>query len=92
MARTREHYEATYRLLHAEADLAYSLDVFGDHLAENHDLGDLYGLDAVHLYLVKKHGWTPAQARDMSPEDKRLALTTEMEGYTLPKEAIFRQI
>lgn len=91
MARARDHFEATYQLLHAEADLVYTLDVFGDHLAEHHPLGDLYGMDAVHLYLVNKHGWMPAQVREMSSEDKRLALSHEMEGFTLPREAIFRR-
>lgn len=91
MARSRDHFEATYQLLHAEADLAYMLDVFGDKLAEQHQLGDLYGMDAVHLYLVNKHGWTPAQVRDMSSEDKRLALSEEMKEFTCPQEAIFRR-
>jgi len=92
MARTLKHFEATYQLLHAEADLAYMLDVFGDYLAENHKLGDLYGMEAVDLYLVNKHSWSPAQVRDMSPRDKRLVLAEEMEGFTVPKEAnLFRK-
>lgn len=92
MARTREHYETCYRVYHAEADLAYSLDVFGDQLAEQNGLPpDLYGIDAVNFYLIKKHNWTPTQVREMSAEDKRLALSEEMQKFKMPKNAILKQ-
>lgn len=88
--RSRELYESTYQLYRAEADLAYALDVFGDHLAEGNNFpADVTGMEAVNLFLIKKHGWTPAQVREMSPEDKRFALSAEMQSFTIPKYALF---
>lgn len=89
--KTREHYEATYRLRHAEGQLAYTPTVFGDELAKRQQYkSDLDGLEAVYYYLIQKHHWTPAVVKGMSYEDLRFALSEEMNGFVLPKEAIFR--
>ena len=82
-----EMHSITHRLRHAEADLAYSLDCFGDHLAEREGYKAHKGIDAVHYFLVLKFGWTPAQVRTMHPEDVRFAMEEEMAGWLLPKEA-----
>ena len=90
MSKSREHYEIHYRLRHAEADLAYLLDVFGDTLAAKKLVpSELSDMDAVNYYLVRKFNWTPGEVRSMSAEDKRFALTEEMKGFGLPKEANF---
>lgn len=90
MSISRERYENIYNLRMAEAHLSYSLDVFGDKLvSENLAPADLDGIEAVNYYLVRKFNWTPSQVRGMSAEDKRFALTEEMKGFTLPKQAVF---
>lgn len=90
MPRSRSHYETTLRLYQAEAEMAYILDVFGDHLAKTHLLPpDLYGIPAVNYYLMQKHNWTKSQLEQMSSEEKRFALSAELTGYRLPPEAQF---
>lgn len=83
-----DSFETRKRLHDAEAGLAYSLDVFGDHLAKQQSYkAGLDGLDAVRYYLMQKHHWLPREVRSMSPEDLRFALSEELAGWTLPKEA-----
>ncbi len=90
MPRSRSHYETTLRVYQAEAEMAYLLDVFGDHLAKTYLLPpDLYGIPAVNYYLMQKHNWTRSQLEQMSSEEKRFALSAEMTGYRLPPEAQF---
>ncbi|RRV41271.1 hypothetical protein EGJ86_07245 [Pseudomonas sp. o96-267] len=85
--KTKEHYETIRRLRQVEGELAYSLDVFGDKLAEREKYKAVDGIDAVHFYLVHKFGWLPSVVRSMSPEDLRFVLLEEMAGFTLPKAA-----
>lgn len=67
----------------------YALEVFGDTLKKREGWkSDLMGLDAIHYYLVEKHHWLPSVVRAMSLEDLRFALTEEMHGWTLPKDAL----
>lgn len=75
---------ATHRLLMTEAELTYNLHCFGDHLAAQEKYKVHKGLDAVRYYLMLKHGWLPAQVRNMSHEDLRLAMEEDMEGWTVP--------
>ncbi len=70
----------------AQAD--YALEVFGDSLKASQGWkNDLSGLDAVHYFLVQKHNWLPSVVRAMSLEDLQFALTEEMQGWKLPKDA-----
>lgn len=64
--------------------LTYSLEVFGDSLAEKHGYDGLSGLDAVRYYLMQKHHWLPRDLHSMSHDDLRFALTQELAGWTLP--------
>lgn len=85
----KELYQVRWQLHHTTADLNYSLECFGDHLSEKEGYpSDIYGLDAVYLYLSRKHGWTIKQCREMSMEELRLALSIEMQGWRLPQDAI----
>ncbi|MFB2653853.1 hypothetical protein [Shewanella seohaensis] len=85
--RTKEHYEQTQRL-HAElGKQAYSLDVFGDELAEREKYKGVSGIDAVHLYICLKFCWKPSDVRAMNEQDLRFLLTQEMHNWILPKEA-----
>ncbi|MGC1054551.1 hypothetical protein WKH14_19740 [Pantoea agglomerans] len=87
---SRERYLARYNLQQALADLSYSLECFGDHLAAEQGYpGDIDGFEAVYLYLCNKHGWPISQCRSWDKEDIRLALAQEMKGWTLPPEARF---
>ncbi|NID06626.1 hypothetical protein HBF26_17155 [Luteibacter jiangsuensis] len=84
----KEHYELRKGLHHADADLTYSLDVFGDALAEKQGYkSDLHGLDAVRYYLMQKHHWLPRDVKAMSYEDLQFALSEEQAGWLLPKDA-----
>ncbi|ELY4662219.1 hypothetical protein SMZ96_000834 [Cronobacter muytjensii] len=86
---TNDHYHVRWRLHHAKADLAYSLECFGDHLAEEESYPSaIDGFEAIYLYLSRKHGWTIRQCREMSMDDLQLALSLEMQGWTLPPDAI----
>ncbi|MGI2215668.1 hypothetical protein ACRN94_01440 [Shewanella baltica] len=85
--RTKELYEQSQRL-HAElGQQAYSLDVFGDALAEREKYKGVTGIDAVHLYICLKFCWKPSDVRAMTEQDLRFLLTQEMHNWTLPKEA-----
>lgn len=84
----RERYQIRHNIHRTTADLDYILECFGDYLSEIHDYPpDVYGFDAVYLYLCNKHHWPIAQSRAMDKEDIRLVLAKEMKGWTLPKEA-----
>ncbi|ASM01990.1 hypothetical protein ACMFFK_08415 [Serratia marcescens] len=87
---SRERYSIRRKLHYAIADLNYSLECFGDHLAkENSYPNGVDGFDAVYLYLCRKYGWTIQQCRSMDRQDIRLVLELEMKGWRLPKDAIF---
>lgn len=84
----RERYQIRHNIHRTTADLDYILECFGDHLAESQDYpSDVYGFDAVYLYLCEKYSWPIAQSRAMDKEDIRLVLAKEMKGWVLPKEA-----
>lgn len=80
-------YKTSWRTHQAEAGLAYAVAVFGDELARREGYKDIDGLEAVHLYLIRKHHWLPRDVQSMSAKDLRLALHVEMQGWTLPPEA-----
>lgn len=84
---TKEYFKTRKRLHEAEGDLAYSLDVFGDHIAEREGYKELNGIEAVQFYIVQKFKWVPSVVRSMSYEDLRFVLSEEMSGWTLPKDA-----
>ena len=63
------------------------LDVFGDTLAEREGWRDIDGIEAVHLYLIRKYGWLPRDVRAMPGAELRLALHVEMQGWTAPPDA-----
>lgn len=87
---SRERYHVRWKLQRAIADLNYSLECFGDHLAQEKGYpSGIDGFDAVYLYLCEKYNWPIAQSRQMDKEDIRLALSQEMKGWTLPPEARF---
>lgn len=76
-------------LHHATADLNYSLECFGDHLAAEYSLpSGIDGFDAIYLYMCRKYRWTIQQCRAMEMSDIRLVLATEMKDWTQPKEAV----
>lgn len=83
-----EKNELRYQSYHWRGHADYSLEVFGDSLKKSQGWkNDLDGLDAVHYYLMQKHHWLPSVVRAMSLEDLRFALTEEMQGWKLPKDA-----
>ena len=82
-----EKHKAKKRLYEAGASIQFAVDCFGDHLAKREKYKAVDGLDAVHFYLMQKHGWIPSQVRTMSYDDLEFALREEMQGWTLPKAA-----
>lgn len=84
----KQDYEIRKGLHHANADITYLLDVFGDHLAKREKYNsDLHGLDAVRYYLMQKHHWLPRDVQTMNPADMEFAMSEELAGWTLPKAA-----
>lgn len=79
-----EQFATLGRLHDAAGKLNYMLEVFGYTLAEQQGYKDIDGMDAIHLYLVNKHHWLPRDVRSMTPDDLRLALHQEMQGWTAP--------
>lgn len=75
--------DARKRIRDAEAGLAYILDRFGDHLAEQHQYDGIDGMEAIWLYLIRTYHWTPAYVKSMNGEDIRLVLNVEMKGFTV---------
>jgi hypothetical protein len=76
---------ATIQKLHqANANLTALLEAFGADLARTEGYKQLSGMDAVHLYLVRKYGWLPRDVLTMRPSELRLALHVEMQDWTLP--------
>lgn len=82
-----ERYETLYRLHTANCNLNYLLEVFGDTLAKKQGYQDIDGMEAIYVYLINKHGWLPRDVRSMTPDDVRLALHVEMQGWTAPAQA-----
>lgn len=76
--------EANYRLIRAEAEMQYLLNVFGDELAKRKGYKALRGMDAIHFHLCITHHWTPSVVRSMKPEDIRFLLEEEMHNWTAP--------
>jgi len=50
-------------------DIDARLKEYGDRLAEHLGYRSHKGLDAVHYYLICKHGWPPARVRELTAED-----------------------
>lgn len=82
-----EKYEQKYKTHQTASNTSYILDVFGDTLAAQQGYTDIDGMDAIHLYLINKHGWLPRDVRSMTCNELQLALHVEMQGYVVPKEA-----
>ena len=83
----KEGYQITRKLRTTEGEMAFHLDVFGDHLAKREGYHDHKGVDALRYFLMQKHHWLPSQVRSLSWDDLRFALEEEMAGWTLPKDA-----
>ena len=81
-----DYHAAIHSRLHAEADMIYGLHCFGDYLAKREGYRVHKGIDAVHYYLILKHGWLPAAVRSMNPLDLCFALEEELCVWTLPQE------
>lgn len=75
------------KLYATHGNLDYLLHIFGDEIASREGYQGIDGMEAIHLYLVNKHHWLPRDVRAMSPDDLRLALHVEMQGWTAPPEA-----
>ena len=84
---TREQYEQHYGLLQETAEAEYRLFVFGDVLAEREGYQGVTGIEAVHLYLIRKYGWLPKDVKAMNFSDLSLALTVEQANWLLPEVA-----
>ena len=79
---SKDTIDARKRLIRAEGDLAYILSRFGDTLSENNGWSE-NGIEAVWLYLIRTHHWTPAVVRAMTSEDMRFVLSVEMNGFSV---------
>jgi hypothetical protein len=82
-----EKYQASRRLEQANAELAFHLRVFGDHVAQREGYKVHQGFEALHFYIVEKYKWLPSVAKSLSNEDLRFLLEEEMSDWVLPGEA-----
>lgn len=82
-----DRYELMYRCHIADAELAYTIEVFGDDLAKTQGYQGLQGFEAIHYYLIQKHSYTLSDVLALSAEQMRLLLTAELAGWRLPTEA-----
>lgn len=82
----KEQFQLAQRVHQAEANLTSLLEAFGSTLAEQEKYIDIDGIEAVHLYLIRRYGWLPRDVTTMRPAELRLALHVEMQGWTLPPE------
>lgn len=89
-AERRKGNKIRYELAKTNGKLAYSLDIFGDHIATREKYKSLDGMAAIHFYIVNKYRWPPSIVRTMSDEDLRFLLSEEMVGWTAPPEAVFK--
>ncbi|MDG2897900.1 hypothetical protein P7M61_26055, partial [Vibrio parahaemolyticus] len=85
--RDKQHYLTRRQIYKVDTDLAFSLDVFGDFLAEREGYKSLDGMDAVYFYLVHKFHWLPSVVKSMTVDDLRFVLSEEMHGWVMPKDA-----
>lgn len=83
----KARFDNLKHLHEANGNLAYLLEVFGFTLAEREGYKDIDGMEAIHLYLIRKHHWLPRDVRAMSQADLALALHVEMQGWTAPPAA-----
>ncbi|MGD1472049.1 hypothetical protein ACP6H4_22290 [Vibrio harveyi] len=81
-------YHKRRQVYKVDTDLAFSLDVFGDFLAEREGYKSLKGMDAVYFYLVHKFHWLPSVVKSMTINDLRFVLSEERHGWTMPKDAV----
>jgi len=79
---------AATRVAFEVGQAAVHLECFGYALAAKVGYRSLRGMDAVHFYLVNKHGWLPSVVRDLTIEDKVFLLKEEMVGWVLPGEDV----
>ncbi|HHP0483147.1 TPA: hypothetical protein ACRZ2J_005019 [Vibrio campbellii] len=79
------HYHERRQAYKVDTDLAFSLDVFGDFLAEREGYKSLNGIDAVYFYLVHKFHWLPSVVKSMTINDLCFVLSEERNGWTMPK-------
>ena len=87
--RSKEMLETLQRLyaFGEGGEVAFTLHLFGDHLADREGYQGLDGQEAVCFYLMQKHGWLPAQVRAMSYSDRAFALHQELRPWLRPVEA-----
>lgn len=79
-------FNASMRLNVARAIRQAHFEVLGEELSAKHGYGlDGDGLEAIYYHLAKKFGWTPNECRALSQDDLALALSEELNGWTLPK-------
>ncbi|HHX8360953.1 TPA: hypothetical protein ACVOZA_000009 [Vibrio alginolyticus] len=86
--RDQSDYLTKRQIYKVGTDLAFSLDVFGDFLAEREGYKSLSGMDAVYFYLVHKFHWLPSVVKSMTVDDLRFILSEEINGWDMPKNAV----
>lgn len=67
------------------AELACTINIYGEDLKEKNGWNVSNGRDAITVYLVNKHGWTVEHARSLSYESLKFALTEELKSFAPPE-------
>jgi hypothetical protein len=87
MDREKEHFKHLLTEKTLEAEEAFALECFGDHLAKKRGYHAHSGLNAIRFYLVEKYHWMPAQVKAMNWEDLSFCMAEEMKDWSLPAAA-----
>lgn len=80
----KEQYEMAKKINAIDGDMTTLLAAFGSDLAEREAYENIDGMEAIHLYLIRRYGWLPRDVTSMRPQELRLALHVEMQGWSLP--------
>lgn len=70
-----------------EGALRFSLELFGDRLAQREGYNEVRGIDAVRYYLMVKYRWLPREVKAFSFDDLRFAMAEEFSGWAIPSDA-----
>lgn len=77
-------YEILESEIRQRAALEMALQRFGDEIAKQEGYEEVSGIDALHLYLLRRYGWTPSVVRGLTNEDLRFALEVEWHRKKAP--------
>jgi hypothetical protein len=68
-----------------EAEIAWQIQVFGEHLSKKNSW-NLGADEAISLHIAKKYGWTLEHCHSLSHKNLALALHEDLKTFVLPED------